>query len=275
MVHQNGWISFILFICFLILTDFLSGIQYILNDTTILLEQIIRPNFELSRLDVQKQLVIFHTYETKAKDSDIETTLTKPNTEIKQNQKKIYIYNSHQNEMYKDDKSVVDASIYLATLLEKEGFKVIVELNDFNQYAKKNGYSYDELYDVSAIYLNKAISEYNGFDYVIDLHRDGVGNANTSVVVNDISYAKMMFVVSLAGKYNETQYAYAKQISKLGNQKVNGIFKNITKKYYTIFNQDVTENLYLIEMGSNNNTFEEVKQSLQVFTEIFTKEVQS
>jgi hypothetical protein len=35
------------------------------------------------------------------------------------------------------------------------------------------------------------------------------------------------------------------------------------------------EHVYLLEMGSNNNTFDEVQKSIDVFSSVFTKGVQS
>ena len=274
MFYKNGWVSLILFFSFLYLTDFLGGFVYIMHDTSKMMEMLLRPSIDFSDLDLQKQLVIFHTYQKEAEDKHIDTTVDDSKID-KTEKKKVYIYNSHQNETYKGGKTVVDAALYLAEKLESQGYQVVVELNDFNKYAKKNGYSYDALYDVSRIFLKQALVDYDGFDYVIDLHRDGVGNANTSVVYEGESYAKMMFVISSAHDNYHSQTMLVKKWMKMGNAEVNGIFKNISRKYYTIFNQDVLEHVYLLEMGSNNNTFDEVQKSIDIFSGVFTKGVQS
>ena len=271
MKQQNGWVSLILFFLFLFMTDFFSGIRYLLEDTTTILEQIIRPSFQFDTLDLQKQLLIFNTYQTYANESEVDTTTGEPPKETSSNKKSVYIYSTHQTEKYNDGKTVVDASIRLAELLEEKGMNVIVELNDFSKYAKSNGYTYDDLYEVSRFYFQQAIEEYGEFDYVIDLHRDGVGNANTSIVQDGVSYAKMMFVVSLAGKHSDVQYTLASLMTKEMNINIKGIGKNINKKYYTIFNQDVLENVYLVEMGSNNNSFNEVEKTLEVFVEVLAR----
>lgn len=272
MFYKNGWVSLILFFSFLYLTDFLGGFVYIVDDTSYMIEMIINPNIDISNLDIQKQLIIFHTYQQEAQEKDIETTMDSP-TEDTLKRKKIYIYSTHQNEKYNDGKTVVDASLYLVDKLEDEGFQVVVELNDFNKYAKKNGYGYDALYEVSRIFFEQALIEYGGFDYVIDLHRDGVGSANTSVIKDEISYAKMMFVISSAHNHHQMQTTTAQNWMKLGNDKVKGIFKNINKKYYTIFNQDLIEHVYLLEMGSNNNSIVEVQNSIDVFVSVFKEGV--
>ena len=272
MQYPNGWISLILYCIFLVMTDFASGIEYLITDTTTIIETILRPSFNFEDLDFQQQLLIFRTYKTIADDQNVETTIGKPTKN--ENKQMIYIYNTHQNEKYLDGKTVVDASLYLAKLFEQKGYKVIVELNDFNQYAKKNSYGYDELYEVSRYYFKQAIETYGSFDYVIDLHRDGVGNANTTLTYNGINYAKMMFVVSEASTHFEVQNNIVKNIMKEGNSRKIGIFKNISKKYYTVFNQDLLEKVFLIEMGSNNNSFIEVENSLEVFVEAFVEGVE-
>ena len=63
MFYKNGWVSLILFFSFLYLTDFLGGFVYIMHDTSKMMEMLLRPSINFSDLDLQKQLVIFHTYQ--------------------------------------------------------------------------------------------------------------------------------------------------------------------------------------------------------------------
>ncbi|MDD6466867.1 MAG: stage II sporulation protein P [Erysipelotrichaceae bacterium] len=271
MKRRDGWVSLILFLFFLYMTDFFPSLCYLFVDTSKLVEQLINPTIRFDHIDLEKQLLIFHTYQSIANETEVETTTGEPTNPNQKYDRKVYIYSTHQTEKYKDGKTVVDASLELARLLEEKGMKVIVELNDFSKYAKKNGFTYDELYEVSRIYLKEAIEKYGPFDYVIDLHRDGVGSAKTIVKKDNITYAKMMYVVSVAGPYADHHYDHAKQMMQLCNEQISGIGKSINKKYYTIFNQDLQKNAYLIEMGSNTNSYDEVKESLIVFAKALEK----
>ena len=118
------------------MTDFVGGIQYLIGDTTEIIETIIRPSFEFDHFDLQQQLLIFRTYQIIADDKDVETTIGEP-IKNEEEQVMIYIYNTHQNEKYLDGKTVVDASLYLAQLLEQKGCKVKEKNSQIVHYALK------------------------------------------------------------------------------------------------------------------------------------------
>lgn len=182
------------------------------------------------------------------------------------NQKKVYIYNTHQQETYMDEKGVVEAAIILANELQSAGVQVVYESNDFKQWLKENNYDYNYSYYASNFYLNEAMIQHSGFDLVIDFHRDAIPRESSYIVKDGISYAKMMFVVGGLSKNAEKISNLSNTLKSIVDTNIEGIMKNtMTREAY--YNQSVYENMVLIEVGSDHNTFEEVKNSTKLLAD--------
>lgn len=185
---------------------------------------------------------------------------TTPQVSAPETKKKILIYNTHQSEQYSDGKSVVEGALALKDKLVALGYDVDVETNDFLAYAKKNAIGYEELYEVSAKFLKDNIAN-KTYDLIIDFHRDSAPRSATVHNSNNINYAKLMLVIGLQ---SDNQYEVSKMSSTLTdiiNKSNNGIMRSTMSKYYT-FNQDISNNMILVEVGSETNTFQEVLNSL-------------
>lgn len=180
--------------------------------------------------------------------------------------KKVYIYNTHQQEQYQENKSVVDASVELSNLLQSAGVQVVYETNDFPTYLRNKGLDYNYSYQASYFYLNEALVNYGGFDLIIDFHRDSVPRESSYVTINDKSYAKMMFVVGGLSKNVEQATALANDLTTRVNGIQDGVMKSVMSRE-SYFNQEVANNMVLIEVGSDQNTYEEVKNSTNLLAQ--------
>lgn len=174
--------------------------------------------------------------------------------------KKVYIYNSHQQEGYQDNKTVVDTSVELANQLQAAGVEVVYETNDFNAYLRSNGWDYNSSYKASYYYLNEAFVNYGGFDLVIDLHRDSAPRESSVVNVEGKDYAKMMFVLGSLSKNYNTVTTLSNTLTQLVSNQNASVMKQPMPIQAT-FNQECYENMVLIEIGSESNKYEEVKNS--------------
>lgn len=179
--------------------------------------------------------------------------------------KSIYIYSTHQKEAYKDEATVLEGSKYLALLLKKLGYDVVVENRNLTNELNQKGLSYDQSYLISRSVLNDALIEHRGFDLIIDFHRDSVPRSSSYIQSNGNNYAKMMIVLGGLSSHFEKIQKNAMLLYDKTNQIENGIMKNILirEAYY---NQDISENMLLIEVGSDENYYEEVKNSLEVLS---------
>lgn len=206
------------------------------------------------------------TVETTQDDPIVVPQVPDKNMENASTGKKIYIYNTHQEEGYTDGKTVLDAGAILAKSLEEKGFKVILETNNFKAYRDANGIDYDRSYVVSYKYLNDALVNYGGFDLCIDLHRDSIPREASYKVIGDKTYATAMMVVGGLGKNAESVSATSATLSDIINAKAGGMMRSVmTRESY--YNQEVHPNVVLMEVGGDVNNFTEVSNSLEVIAD--------
>lgn len=199
---------------------------------------------------------------------------------IEKKEPMVYIYNTHQIEEYVDNNlkdyninpTVQMASYLLQGLLEKENIPTIVEENSMSAYLKNNGLDYNESYQASRYYLEKKLKEYPNLKLIIDLHRDAVKHSSSTISIDGKNYARVMFVV---GKNNKN-YEQNLELSNLLNNKINNKYLNLSRGVLTKdgsgirgrFNQDLSPKIVLIECGGNENTIDEVMNSIVALKDI-------
>ena len=110
----------------------------------------------------------------------------------------IYVYNTHQSEKYMDY-SVYDASLELSNKLNKNGLDTFFEEQSITAFLQSNNLKYYKSYTVSRKYIEDAKNKYHNLNYFFDIHRDALSKEKSTININGISYAKIMFVV---GKEN-------------------------------------------------------------------------
>ena len=193
----------------------------------------------------------------------------------------IYIYNTHQGEEY--DKAFNEAyniayttwnvSYILSDYLNKENIPSIVENNSIKEYLLNNNLKYNMSYNASRVYINQKLSEYNSIKYIIDLHRDSLSKDKTTVLINDKNYAKIKFVVGLDNPSYINNLALARKLSDNLGPISGGIIEKKGKKVNGVYNQDISPNALLIEVGGVDNNIEEVSLSLKEFANVLSKEI--
>ncbi len=188
----------------------------------------------------------------------------------------VYIYNSHQLEEYdssvKNDynikPNVMIASYVLKEKLKDLGIQSIVETANIKKYLNKNKLSYSASYKASRYYIKKAIKEYNTLEYFIDIHRDSASIKNTFYEKNDKEYARILFVVGTEHKNYSKNLSFVKELNEIIESDYKGISRGILKRggpYVNgVYNQDVSGNAILIEIGGVDNEVEQVYNTCEV-----------
>ena len=195
----------------------------------------------------------------------------------------IYLYNSHQLENYSNKDlslygitpNVLMASYILRENLNKIGLTTIVEESNMKEILNKNNWNYSYSYQVSRSLMEEKISKYKTLKYFIDIHRDSISHEYSTVSINGESYAKIMFVVGLDHNNWEANYNLSKKLYDLLNKYYPGITRSIMKKEGAnvngIYNQDISPNCILIEVGGVDNTIEEVYNTMEAISNILSK----
>lgn len=207
--------------------------------------------YKLFKFDLKNPITIMD--KVFAYEKDIQTFAYIQNNFV--DNPRVYIYSTHPNEKYIDN-TISYASLILQEKLNSLQVETIVEERSVIDYLEDNNLEFDDSYKATREFLSDKLKTYD-FDLIIDLHRDAVNN--TTVKINNKEYAKIMFVQNVNYKDNIT---LANKLNDILNEKYPGITRGIYNKYVDNFNQDLNNNVLLIELGGNTNTFEQVNNSI-------------
>lgn len=188
----------------------------------------------------------------------------------------VYIYNTHNDEKYQN-KSVVDASNYMKEVLKKNNVDTIVEETNINQVLSLNNWQYSKSYEVSRNELNKLKNQ--DIKFYIDLHRDSVKKNITTTTINNKKCAKILFVIGLEHENYKENLEVTTKLNDLIKKKyptlTRGIYKKSGSGVNGIYNQDFDKNVLLLELGGYENTFEEVKNTIDLIVPIISEMVKN
>lgn len=192
----------------------------------------------------------------------------------------VYIYNSHQGETYNTEyleeynivPDVLIAANMLKEKLEEIGITTIVEESDILKYMKDNNLNHAGSYEASRHFLTNAIEKYPTVELFIDVHRDAATHYASTTTINGKNCAKVLFVIGLENLAYEKNLSIVSEINNIILEKYPSLTRGIIKKQgygvNGIYNQDLSHNVILIEIGGNENNIEEVNNTLDLMAEV-------
>ncbi len=192
----------------------------------------------------------------------------------------IYLYNSHQTEEYTTpflesfniNNTVLIASYILKEYLNDLGLKAIVEENKVADILDKNNWKYGYSYKASRELLESSYQENPTLKYFFDVHRDSSSYQNTVTEIDGKKYARVLFVVGLEHpNYEENLQETEKINAKIKDFNVSlsrGIMKKKGQGVNGIYNQDFSKYTFLLEIGGQYNTIEEINNTLKVLAKV-------
>lgn len=192
----------------------------------------------------------------------------------------IYIYNSHQLENYDSENldiygitpNVLMASYLLKEKLNSKGLSTIVEDANMSEFLTINSWDYSSSYKASRIFILDKKNKYPSLQYFIDIHRDSVGKNISTISINGKTYARILFVVGLEHNNYESNLKTMENINAISNKYYPGLSRGIYKKegigVNGIYNQDISPNSILIEVGGVGNNIDEVLNTTEAISNI-------
>lgn len=240
--------------------------KFIVNESIKLLSKIDlkEPSTLLDKnISSSKVIPAFSVKKEKIKEEKVE--------EEKKEEPIMYIYNSHQHETYDGDNySVMDAARLLKDKLKEKGIDTLFEESSVVDYINISGISYNKYYGTTRIFIEEARKKYPTIKYLIDIHRDGIEKQYSTININEKNYAKILFVIS---NTNDNYFQNKEEAQKISD-KINSKYPNLSRGLFyrsdtikTLYNQDLSKYTFLIEIGANENTKEEVINTIDVLSE--------
>lgn len=199
----------------------------------------------------------------------------------KNNDFKVYIYNTHQTEEYAPNNflegqvkpTVMMASYIMEDVFVKNGYNTLVEERSISEQLKNNNWKYYKSYDASRIYIDDVRKNNPTIEYFIDVHRDSLSKDRTTVEINNKSYAKTIFLIGTENPNYQENLDFVTKINDILNEKYPNLSKGIYQKggrgVNGVYNQDNSKHTMLVEIGGPDNTTDEVLNSTLAFCDAF------
>lgn len=216
-------------------------------------------------------------------DNKLTKEILTPNINI--NMKNVLIFHTHTCESYTPSQaypykqtgnfrttdrnySVVRVGRELENYLKPYGYNIIHD-ESYHDYP-----SYSGSYSSSLETVEKILKENSGYDIVLDLHRDAIGD-NTyapTVKIGEEYVAQLMFVIGSNGGVDEHEnwqenLKFAVKVQEKANELYPGLFKPIILRN-SDYNQFVSKAACIIEVGATGNTLEQCLASMKYLSKV-------
>lgn len=200
----------------------------------------------------------------------------------KSSNESIFIYSTHNRETYSssnftEKQPQLDATLdaqenvtlvgaYLAEALREKGTNVEESKED---YYDMNSVSYAGLYDLSRKSVKDALKKNPELSMVFDIQNTSRPKEQTTVKVNEKNTAKIYFVVDQSHPNWKMNLDFAKKLSKTLENQYPGVFGGITeKKAIKSWNQDLSPQSVLVQVGGKENTFVEAYRAADLLADV-------
>lgn len=211
--------------------------------------------------------------------SGIEVPYVKDPYEVKEIDPILYLYNSHQTEGYMKSNnasynitpSVLMASYILRESLNDLGIPTIVETNDIAELLRVNSWKYSYSYAASKILMEDAMKKNKNLNYFIDIHRDSSSYDVTTCEIDGKKYAKVFFIIGKDNENYKKNLALANSLNDLIKKNSPDISRGVSLKGGSgvngVYNQNLSPNAILIEIGGQYNTINEVNNTINLLAD--------
>jgi len=202
--------------------------------------------------------------------------------------KVVFIYHSHNRESWfpelkKQGKEVKFAEdgetnitlvgLRLAEKLEELGVGTLHSDTDYATAVKN--YNWNFSYKYSQATVKTAMAENRDLVYFFDIHRDSQHRALTTAEIGGKSYAQVYFVIGLSNPHWEKNEAFANKIHEALERKYPGLSRGIWGKGENQgngeYNQSLSPNSLVIEIGGPENTLEESYRTADALAEVIAE----
>ncbi|WP_274363229.1 stage II sporulation protein P [Paenibacillus thermotolerans] len=197
-----------------------------------------------------------------------------------------FIYHSHNRESWlpelkgtkKDSPDeAFDAKINVTKLgerlqkqLEKNGVGAIHSGKDYAGTIKNFNYNYSYKYSQKTV--REALAVNSELEYLFDIHRDSQTRKYTTKTINGKDYAQIYIIIGQGNPHWKQNEAFAEQVHEGMNKLLPGISKGImakgTKHGHGEYNQSLSDNSLLIEVGGVGNTIDESNRTIDALAKV-------
>ncbi|SFP20306.1 stage II sporulation protein P [Salibacterium halotolerans] len=197
-----------------------------------------------------------------------------------------HIVHSHSRESYypeleegadsafHQDVNITMVGKRLGKELEERGVQTFVDTTDITQRLHQKGWTFPRSYDVSRTVIQNDRKEHPELEMFFDLHRDSQPRDITTVTINQETMAKTFFVIGENHPDYEKNLAMAKDLNRRLEASYPGLSRGVLTKggggVNGRYNQDLSKQSVLIEIGGVENTLEETYRTTEALAEVIS-----
>lgn len=201
----------------------------------------------------------------------------------------VFLYNTHNRESFlpqlpgvndpnlaqHGEVNVTKVSERFSKSLEAEGIGTQVDDTDVMKILNNNGWGYGQSYTASRKVVQEAFASNDNLQYVFDIHRDSQRRDKTTKKIKGKTYAKTVFVVGAEYDSYKENLTLATELHNLIEKKYPGLSRGVIQKKGPrsngVYNQDLSQNSLVIEVGGVDNNLKELYRTADVIAEVFSE----
>ncbi|GIQ69718.1 stage II sporulation protein P [Xylanibacillus composti] len=200
-----------------------------------------------------------------------------------------FIYHSHNRESYLPElegktelHEAFDDTINV-TLLGKRMAERLKELgigaasSDKDYSTEEPEYNWNFSYKYSQKTVKEAFASFPKLNYLFDIHRDAQPRDLTTATINGEDYAQVYFIIGRRNPQWEKNESFANAIHSKLEEAYPGLSRGVWGKTASSgnaeYNQSLSENSILIEIGGPENTLEECYRTVDVLSKIIAEQI--
>ncbi|SFX66169.1 stage II sporulation protein P [Thermoactinomyces sp. DSM 45891] len=196
--------------------------------------------------------------------------------------KKVFIYHSHFSESFLPEigSTNPNSASHMSKNITMVGKRLQQELAKMNigSIASNKPYPYTTAYAMSKQTVIAAMKQEKELEYFIDIHRDSQRRDHTTKTYNGKTYARFAFVVGKASKNYAQNLKLAEYLHKEMNRLYPGLSRGVFQKPKTRgtngeYNQSLSPNSMLVEVGGIDNNFEETYRAVDVLAKVLGERI--
>ena len=135
-------------------------------------------------------------------------------------------------------------------------------------------YPWEGAYQASRKTVKAAMAEHADLQFFIDIHRDAARKDKTTIDVNGVRYARFYLVIGQKNPQYKENLAFAQQLHRRIEDKMVGLSRGVVLKKAGSngeFNQSLSPQSIVVEIGGVDNTLEEGFRSVAVLAEVLAE----
>jgi stage II sporulation protein P len=160
----------------------------------------------------------------------------------------------------------------LANRLQEKGVGSTIAKDDYPTQVE--GFKFTRSYTYSLKTIQEAIARNGSYDFYFDIHRDSQPRNRTTLTYNKQTYAQVYFVVGGKNPAWRKNYQFARRIHDGLERRMPGLSKSIYAKSSNgngLYNQSISENSALIEIGGPYNTLAECYRTADILADVISE----